>query len=100
MYNVGDVVLFLSKDPIRHLNVMFGRGTYLSEEEIQDDEYVGVITNVSSFDIGVGTINLYNVSTIRPIEGLNCTVPERKITRVLYQEEWTEDEYSYFNQES
>ena len=98
--DVGDVVLFLSKDPIRHLNVMFGRGTYLSEEEIQDDEYVGVITNVSSFDIGVGTINLYNVSTTRPIEGLSCTVPERKITRVLNQEEWTEDEYSYFNQES
>ena len=91
MNKIGDVVLFLSKDPISHLNMMFGHGTFLKENK--EKEYVGVITNVHSFKLKDGiAFNSYTAYTTRPLEGFICLLSESQIIKTLSEDEWTEDE--------
>ena len=85
MYKVGDVIAFVSKEPILHLNRMFGYHD-ATADAFSEYEFTGVITNVDLLD------DEFCVSTLRPLCGLSCIVSTDKIIRFVDPSELTDEE--------
>ena len=95
-YKVGDIIQFRTNQPMRHLNEMFCHDA--DDNVMDEEEYVGVITDVSFFYMdGDTVVYTYDATTTRsPFEGFdcsfNCMLIDRNILRVLKENEWTEGE--------
>ena len=85
MYKVGDVIVFVSKEPILHLNRMFGYQD-ATVDAFSEYEFTGVITNVDLLD------DEFYVSTLRPLSGLSCIVSTDKIIRFVEASALTDEE--------
>jgi len=79
-YKEGEYILFKSRQPLLHINRMFGN---TKESDIKEAEYKGAIKDIlqTSFCID------YTVITVFPVEGFICSVLEEKILQTISFEE-------------
>lgn len=79
-YKEGEYILFKSRQPLLHINRMFGN---TKESDIKEAENKGVIKDIYQTPFCID----YTVITIFPVEGFICSVLEEKILQTISFEE-------------
>ena len=87
-YKKGDILIFMTNDPIVHLCKMCN--SPVDSKKVEKDEYYGFVKSVISAKEG-----LYLMRTIKPIEGFSCITKTEDIIRQVDKDELPENEREY-----